>query len=119
LFVPVGRAAVRNKIRKNPDYVVLGAKHLNKIIGTIMGVVIEDIIGDCRPFMVIENMIIDQDYRGKGIGKELMMYLENIARDRNCYYIIFVSSSKRKDAHRFYQSMGYELDLVQGFKKYL
>ncbi len=57
--------------------------------------------------------------RGKKIGKALIYEIENIGRERNCYYTIFVSGIQRKDAHRFYESIGYSLDSVQGFKKYL
>ncbi|HEX9059738.1 MAG TPA: hypothetical protein VF941_06140 [Clostridia bacterium] len=44
--------------------------------------------------------------------------MEDMALKNNCSYIIFVSGSKRKDAHKFYASLGYDLDEVQGFKKY-
>jgi hypothetical protein len=30
-----------------------------------------------------------------------------------------LSTVKRKGAHKFYESLGYQLDVVQGFKKYL
>ncbi|HEC62708.1 MAG TPA: hypothetical protein ENI27_10730 [bacterium] len=36
-----------------------------------------------------------------------MLKLENIATERNCSYIIFVTESDRVEAHRFYQSLGY------------
>jgi len=64
-------------------------------------------------------MIVSEKHRGKGIGKELMKYIEDMAKQRDCYYIIFVSASIRKEAHHFYETMGYNLDAVQGFKKYL
>ena len=31
----------------------------------------------------------------------------------------FISDAHRKEAHQFYESLGYKLDEVQGFKKYL
>lgn len=57
--------------------------------------------------------------RGKNIGKALMNEVEKIGTEKNCYYIMFVSSIHRKNAHRFYESIGYSLDSVQGFKKFL
>jgi GNAT superfamily N-acetyltransferase len=56
---------------------------------------------------------------GKGIGKALMKRIEEIGKEMDCHYIIFVSSMKRKESHRFYESLGYDLDMVQGFKKYI
>ena len=106
-------------MQSNPDYVVLGAKSDGKLQGSLMGVVCHDLVGECRPFMVIENVIVSGGRRRQGVGRRLMQAMERIARRRRCYYIMFVSKSRRKEAHRFYESLGYRLDLVQGFKKYL
>ena len=106
-------------MQSNPDYIVLGAKGAGELIGSLMGIVCQDIVGECRPFMVIENVIVSRRYRRRGIGKRLMRKIEEIARERNCYYIMFVSKSQRGEAHRFYESLGYGLDFARRFKKYL
>ncbi|MCX7710842.1 MAG: GNAT family N-acetyltransferase [Clostridia bacterium] len=106
-------------MKSNPDYIVLGAKYGRKLVGTLMGIICHDIVGACRPFMVIENVVVDSRMRGKGVGKELLYKIEEMGRERNCYYTMFVSNAQRKEAHKFYESVGYSLDLVQGFKKYL
>jgi len=76
------------------------------------------LVGECRPFMIIENVIVSKDYRNKGIGKALLNEIEMIAKKLNCYYIFFVSGDNRKEAHRLYESVGYNNDKVKGFKKY-
>ena len=106
-------------MKNNSDYIILGAKENDVLIGSVMGVICRDLIGECRPFMVIENMIVASRHRGKGIGTMLMKHIEKIANDKNCYYITLVSNIKRKEAHRFYQTLDYKIDNVQGFKKYL
>ncbi|HOV70464.1 MAG TPA: GNAT family N-acetyltransferase, partial [Clostridia bacterium] len=54
-------------------------------------------VGSCRPFMVLENVIVSQPYRRTGIGRKLMEYIEKYARSVNCnYYIMFVSRANRK-----------------------
>lgn len=103
----------------NPDYVVLGARVDSDLAGSLMGIICHDLVGSCRPFMVIENVIVLEKYRGRGIGKALMVEIERISIERGCYYVVFVSGSQRKEAHRFYESLGYRLDAVQGFKKFL
>lgn len=106
-------------MQSNPDYIVLGATSDGKLQGSLMGIVCHDLVGECRPFMVVENVIVSGGRRRQGAGRRLMQAMERIARRRRCYYIMFVSKSRRKEAHRFYESLGYRLDLVQGFKKYL
>jgi ribosomal protein S18 acetylase RimI-like enzyme len=106
-------------MEQNGDYYVLGAISDNRLAGALMGIVCRDLVGECQPFLVIENVIVSSRFRGQGIGKKLMLEMEKIGRERNCYYIMFVSGAQRREAHQFYQSLGYQLDVVQGFKKYL
>jgi GNAT superfamily N-acetyltransferase len=103
----------------NQAYYVLVAKSDEAVAGSLMGIVCWELLGRCRPFMVIENVIVAPDYRRMGVGRALMTEIERLAREQDCSLIEFCSSSKRKDAHRFYESMGYGLDVVQGFRKWL
>jgi ribosomal protein S18 acetylase RimI-like enzyme len=106
-------------MEKNGDYYVLGAKRDQRLAGSIMGIICRDLVGECKPFLVVENVIVSNQFRGQGIGKRLMLEMEKIGMERNCHYIMFVSGAQRRDAHQFYESLGYKLDVVQGFKKYL
>ncbi len=106
-------------ISENGNYILLGAKYSNKLVGSLMGIICHDLVGDCKPFIVVENVIVSSIYRGKGIGKLLMIEIEKIAKERDCYYAMFISGFQRTDAHKFYESIGYKQDTVKGFKKYL
>jgi GNAT superfamily N-acetyltransferase len=104
----------------NPDYYLIGAKNGGgELLGSLMGIICHDLVGGCRPFMVLENVIVTEKHRGQGIGTQLLKWIEDVALKHNCYYIEFVSSMERKSAHQFYASLGYRLGIVQGFKKYL
>lgn len=59
-----------------------------------------------RPAAVIENIVVDQTLRNKGIGKYLIQYAKQIAIDNNCYKLSLTSNVKRKDAHEFYKRIG-------------
>jgi predicted N-acetyltransferase YhbS len=106
-------------MESNPNYVVLTAKEDNLVVGTVMGIICLDLVRKCKPFMVIENVIVKSAWRGRGIGVRLMEEIEEIGRERECYFTMFVSGGHRKEAHQFYETIGYNLDFVQGFKKYL
>ena len=108
------------KIITNRDYILIGAKDKEeRLVGSVMGIVCTDIVGECKPFMVLENVIVSEKCRRQGVGAKLIEYIEDCARKENCDYIMLVSLAKRKDAHTFYDSIGYKLGVVQGFKKYL
>jgi len=106
-------------MESNPDYVVLVAKDGGSVFGSVLGVICHDLAGNCNPFMVVDNVIVKSSVRGKGIGRILMEMIEETAKKRMCNYIMLVSRSDREEAHRFYESIGYSIDVVRGFKKYL
>lgn len=105
-------------MEQNRNYILLGAKIDGRLAGTLMGIECLDLVDDCRPFMVLENVVVLEKYRMQGIGKELVLKIESICTSRNCFYIMLVSGSHRAVAHRFYEAMGYKPDSVRGFKKF-
>jgi ribosomal protein S18 acetylase RimI-like enzyme len=84
-----------------------------------MGVLCEELYGECKPFMVVEDVVVDRNRRRTGVGSALMRELERCAVERGCDYIIFVTESEREEAQRFYESLGYPIDSHKGFKKRL
>lgn len=108
------------KILINEDYVLIGIKNEDgELMGSVMGILCQDTVGDCRPFVVLENLIVSAKYRKMGLGKKLITFIENWARENNGYFVMFMSLAKRKEAHAFYESMGYSQEISNGFKKYL
>lgn len=108
------------KIVRDPNYLLIGAKDArNRLIGSVMGIICMDFVGECRPFVVMENLIVDEKARGLGVGKLLVSYIEDRARERNCFYLTFTSLAIRTEAHAFYEGIGYPKGMVEGFKKYL
>ena len=108
------------KISSNPDYILIKAIDDNKqLLGSVMGITCIDTVGECQPFMVLENLVVSEKSRRQGVGKKLVSYIEELARKRNCYFIMLMSLAKRKEAHMFYESIGYSKKISQGLKKYL
>ena len=103
----------------NPAYILLAAKQHGRLTGFAMGIVCQDLYGDCRPFMVIEDLIVDQNHRQTGVGTALLKKLEECAANQNCGQIIFVTEANRQDALQFYQSSWYPFEPYKGFKKRL
>jgi GNAT superfamily N-acetyltransferase len=106
-------------MEKNPAYLVLVAKLDQTVVGSLMGIVCRELLGECKPFMVVENVIVSSNHRRMGIGRLLMEKIERLARKLDCSLIEFCSGSHRKGAHRFYESLGYDPDEVRGFRKWL
>ncbi len=105
------------KLQNNDTHIILSAVEDNALIGSIMGIVCEELYGECKPFLIIENMIVDKSCRKKGIGKALILELENRSRERECTQIILVTETNRLDACRFYESVGFHKTANKGYKK--
>lgn len=68
----------------------------------------------------IQNLVVKERYRGKGLGKQLMLAAEQVAIERRCKYISLNTFSFQ--ASDFYQSLGYvifaeEVDYPLGYSK--
>lgn len=58
----------------------------------------------------IKILYLDNNSRGKGAGKKLLVFLENVLFDKNHDEIIIRSAEKYKDtAYGFYEKFGYKL----------
>lgn len=107
------------RLAMNPSYIFLGATEQGALVGSAMGIVCEELYGDCQPFMVVEDVVVDQGCRRNGIGTAMMRELERRAIECGCGYILFVTESERTDAGQFYASLGYDPSAHKGFKKRL
>ena len=65
----------------------------------------------------IENVITDEEYRRRGIGKKLIKMAVEYGKENNCYKIVLLSGAKRKEAHLFYEACGFDGNSKRGFEK--
>ena len=68
--------------------------------------------------MTIEAVRVRGDLRGHGIGRAMMAWSLERARERGCGLAQLTTDKRRTDAHRFYASLGFEAS-HEGFKRYL
>ncbi|BCG60160.1 GNAT family N-acetyltransferase [Paenibacillus sp. URB8-2] len=109
---------VFESLEHDDRYILLGAFQNDILAGSLMGIVCQDLVGECKTFMVIENVVVAGSFRRQGIGKNLMLEIEQAARKRDCAYIILVSGGQRKEAHKLYEQLGYKEENVEGYRKH-
>lgn len=107
-----------HRLQEDDAYIFLSAVENNNLVGTVMGIVCGELYGSCRPFLLIENLIVDRGHRTKGIARALLAELEMRAKGRDCHQMILVTEANRKDACAFYKANGFQLNNA-GFKKKL
>ncbi len=105
------------QVQRNPNQFVLGAKIEGRLVGSVLGVACQMLFGQCKSFMVVEDVVVDADHRRAGVGTALLREIERYAAERGCSYILLITETDRVEAQRFYASLGYQTDPYQGFVK--
>lgn len=64
--------------------------------------------GHDKPFAYLEGVVVDNNYRSKGIGTALSKFAIELAKKKGCYKIVFTSGMNRSDVHKFYENLGFK-----------
>lgn len=56
----------------------------------------------------VDELVVDGEHRGQGVGKQLLEHLILVARQRGCRRIELDSAFHRKRTHEFYEKQGFE-----------
>lgn len=65
----------------------------------------------------IDEVVVSQQARGRGLGSELMLGCEAWAREHNADFIEFTSRPSREAANHLYQKLGYQLRSTNVYRK--
>ena len=57
---------------------------------------------------ILDSVTILSSYRSKGYGKQMMRQALEISADAGCYKVTLSSNLQREEAHKFYQSLGFQ-----------
>lgn len=61
-----------------------------------------------RAGIYLEDLFVEPQFRGRGIGKALLVYLARLAEERGCARIDWAVLDWNEPAKRFYRSLGAE-----------
>ena len=96
------------KISANPSCRLMVAEMEGKVIGTFQLNFLTYLAAKGRDDIQVEAIHVKQEYRGQGIGTEMMKWVIAEAKRRNCRRIQLTSDKTRQDAHRFYERCGFK-----------
>lgn len=61
-----------------------------------------------RPGIYLEDLFVDPEHRGKGLGKALLTYLRTLAQERGCAWVQWAVLDWNQPAIDFYKRLGAE-----------
>ena len=82
-----------------------------KILGYVEAEVYESLYSD--PGLNVLGLAVFPSAQGRGIGRQLMERVEELAKSRHSAFIRLNSASHRKEAHVFYERIGYDGNKTQ------
>ena len=95
---PLGLSFSQEELEKEKNNLMMGAYEDDQMLGCCM------LVEEQPETVRLRQMAVLNDLQGKGIGKALMQFAENLARDRGYKKI---TMHARKNAIGFYEKMGY------------
>ena len=95
-------------------------KEINgKIVSSCVCVIIPNLTRNIRPYALIENVVTNEGYRGKGYATECLNYAKEIAIKNNCYKMMLLTGTKSENTLAFYKNAGYNSDAKIAFIQWL
>ena len=90
-----------------------------KIVSSCVCVIIPNLTRNVRPYAFLENIVTHKDYRGQGLASECLEYAKQIAKDCNCYKMMLMTGSRKKETLDFYKRCGYNCTDKTAFIQWL
>ena len=91
----------------DPGSITLVSVDNNTITGVASLYIIKKLT---RTLGLIEDVVVNENYRGKGIGKKLVEKLIGLAADKKCDKTVLNSSEQNSE---FYKKIGFEINEIQ------
>ncbi|RUQ27418.1 MAG: GNAT family N-acetyltransferase [Candidatus Competibacteraceae bacterium] len=96
------------RITGYPDYAIYIASCEGKIVGTFALLIMDNLAHMGSPSAIIEDVAVDPEWQGRGVGKLMMKYALQICGEKGCYKAVLSSNLMRERAHAFYEALGFE-----------
>lgn len=105
-------------IERSPENKLFVAVEDGEVVGTFQLTFIPNLTGRGATRVKVESVKVKAARRSGGIGAQMMAFAEDHARTHGAAAMELTSNKTRKDAHRFYERLGFARS-HEGFKKKL
>ena len=96
------------KMSGYPNYKVYVAEQEHQVIGTFALLIMDNLAHRGTPSGIVEDVAVQENLQGKGIGRQMMQYAMQVCGEAGCYKLVLSSNQKRVEAHAFYESLGFD-----------
>ncbi len=98
---------VIKKIEKKAYAIKIYFEDTQKKVGRVTLYVLYNELHE-QPFGYMEDLFVDEEFRGQGVGQKLVEALVAAAKEEGCYKILFTSRDGRDGLHAWYEKLGFK-----------
>ena len=95
------------KLKKQSKAIKFEAVDGEKIIGRAYLYLIYNNLHE-KPYGLLEDVFVIEDYRNKGIGTDLVKAIIEEAKKIGCYKLVGTSRTSRINVHKWYEKLGFQ-----------
>jgi GNAT superfamily N-acetyltransferase len=110
---------VWQKIISSDSFIYFVIEDNNQIVCSCNLTIIPNLTRGGRSIGLIENVVTHRAYRNQGFGKTIINTAIDCAKEHNCYKVMLLSNVMRKEAHKFYEALGFSAEDKVGYVKKL
>lgn len=83
------------------------ARQEDKIVGRAFLYIIKNDLRQ-ETYGFLEDLFVEEEYRGQGFGKQLILEVIETAKKNNCYKLLATSRHSRPEIHQLYEKFGFK-----------
>jgi GNAT superfamily N-acetyltransferase len=96
------------RMKLYPNYAIYVAELEDEIIGTFSLLIMDNLAHMGAPSGIVEDVVVRSHWQRHGVGKRMMDFAMKQSEKAGCYKLMLSSNLKRKLAHNFYESLGFQ-----------
>ena len=106
--LPIDQAQARFRaLALQPGHAIYVAEFERQIVGTFALIFIGGLAHGARDSCIVEDVCVVPEMQGTGVGRQMMGFAMAQCAAGACYKLVLSSHLQRRNAHRFYESLGF------------
>lgn len=111
----IGDFSLINYQNDDKEHKILVAQLNDDIIGYIKYEILKD--KNLKKGLIIREIVVDENYRGLGVGHELMIEAEKVAKNYNIASLVILNNNYLEEEVIFYKRQGFNLNVDSRYEK--
>jgi GNAT superfamily N-acetyltransferase len=106
--LPAAYFAAFEQIDTDPNHELIVVENDGEVIGTLQLIFLPSISFQGGLRAQVESVRVDKRFQNRKIGSQLMEHAIQVAKARSAHVMQLTTHNTRKDAHRFYERLGFK-----------